>query len=73
MWWCSDARAWTCTGTTSWRPCASRAWAGAASTSRRRRFNATLAGLTALGAWLAEFGVTLVGMEATGVYWKTVF
>ena len=24
-------------------------------------------------AWLAEAGVTLVGMEATGVYWKTVF
>ena len=23
--------------------------------------------------WLAGFGVTLVGMEATGVYWKTVF
>jgi transposase len=23
--------------------------------------------------WLAEAGVTLVGMEATGVYWKTVF
>jgi transposase len=38
-----------------------------------RTFNATLAGLAALGAWLSEFGVTLVGMEATGVYWKTVF
>jgi transposase len=38
-----------------------------------RTFSATLAGLAALGAWLAEFGVTLVGMEATGVYWKTVF
>src|SRR4051812_386024 len=36
-------------------------------------FNATLAGLAALGAWLAQFGVALVGMEATGVYWKTVF
>jgi transposase len=36
-------------------------------------FNATLAGLAALGTWLAGFGVTLVGMEATGVYWKTVF
>ena len=38
-----------------------------------RTFRATLAGLSALGEWLAEFGVTLVGMEATGVYWKTVF
>src|SRR3954465_527932 len=36
-------------------------------------FNATLAGLAALGAWLSRFGVSLVGMEATGVYWKTVF
>jgi transposase len=38
-----------------------------------RTFRATLAGLAELAAWLAEFGVTLVGMEATGVYWKTVF
>ncbi len=38
-----------------------------------RTFRATLAGLEALGEWLAEAGVTLVGMEATGVYWKTVF
>jgi transposase len=36
-------------------------------------FKATLPGLSELGAWLAEKGVTLVGMEATGVYWKTVF
>jgi transposase len=42
-------------------------------TGRRRweqqsqTFSATLAGLAALGAWLSEFGVTLVGMEATGV------
>jgi transposase len=38
-----------------------------------RTFRATLAGLAELGKWLAGFGVTLVGMEATGVYWKTVF
>ena len=38
-----------------------------------RTFRATLAGLGGLGEWLAEAGVTLVGMEATGVYWKTVF
>jgi transposase len=36
-------------------------------------FKSTLAGLAALAAWLADAGVTLVGMEATGVYWKTVF
>jgi transposase len=38
-----------------------------------RTFAATLGGLADLAAWLAQFGVTLVGMEATGVYWKTVF
>lgn len=42
-------------------------------TQQTRTFAATLAGLAALGEWLAAFGVTLVGMEATGVYWKTVF
>jgi hypothetical protein len=35
-----------------------------------RTFKSTLAGLAELAAWLAEAGVTLVGMEATGVYWK---
>ena len=38
-----------------------------------RTFRATLAGLADLAEWLAGFAVTLVGMEATGVYWKTVF
>src|SRR5215218_9131569 len=38
-----------------------------------RTFRATLGGLADLAEWLDEFGVTLVGMEATGVYWKTVF
>jgi transposase len=36
-------------------------------------FKSTVGGLLRLRAWLAEFGVTLVGMEATGVYWKPVF
>jgi transposase len=40
---------------------------------KTQTFRATLAGLAELAAWLADFGVTLVGMEATGVYWKTVF
>lgn len=40
---------------------------------RTRTFSTTLTGLGALAGWLAEFGVTLVGMEATGVYWRTVF
>lgn len=38
-----------------------------------RTFSTTLPGLRALAQWLAEFAVTLVGMEATGVYWRTVF
>jgi transposase len=48
-------------------------------TGRRRwdqqtqTFRSTLAGLAALSEWLTGFGVTLVGMEATGVYWKTAF
>ncbi len=38
-----------------------------------RTFATTVRQLEALGDWLATFGVTLVGMEATGVYWKPVF
>src|SRR5438552_19144198 len=46
--------------------------------SRRRRaqqthtFGTTIAQLERLGDWLEGFAVTLVGMEATGVYWKPV-
>jgi transposase len=40
---------------------------------KTQTFKATLAGLKDLREWLAGFGVTLVGMKATGVYWKTVF
>ncbi len=38
-----------------------------------RGFGSTIAELHALGDWLQGFGVTLVGMEATGIYWRTVF
>src|SRR5712692_4753990 len=38
-----------------------------------RAFGSTIGGLQALGDWLEGFGVTLVGMEATGIYWRTVF
>jgi transposase len=34
-----------------------------------RSFGTTIAQLETLADWLAGFGVTLVGMEATGVYW----
>jgi transposase len=47
-------------------------------TGRRRHtetatFGATARQVALLGDWLAGHGVTLVGMEATGVYWKPVF
>lgn len=38
-----------------------------------REFAATTRGLLLLGDWLASFEVRLVGMEATGVYWKPVY
>jgi transposase len=47
--------------------------------SRRRRaqqtrtFGTTIAQLEQLGDWLDGFGVTRVGMESTGCYWKPVF
>ena len=37
-----------------------------------RRFTTTTAGLGLLGEWLGSFGVTRVGMESTGCYWKPV-
>jgi transposase len=48
-------------------------------TGRRRReqkthsFGTTIGQLETLADWLESFGVTLVGMEATGVYWRPVF
>ncbi len=38
-----------------------------------RCFDTTTPGLLALGAWLAEAGVTHAAMEATGVYWRPVW
>src|SRR3954453_12823777 len=38
-----------------------------------RRFGTTTRELEALRAWLVEHGVTHVGMESTGVYWKPVY
>src|SRR6266511_1487670 len=39
----------------------------------KRAFGTTIAQLQELEEWLQGFGVTLVGMEATGVYWQPVF
>jgi hypothetical protein len=36
-------------------------------------FATTTSGLLALAAWLEEYGVTDVAMEATGSYWKSVW
>jgi transposase len=38
-----------------------------------RSFRTTTAGLLALRDWLQAEGVTLVGMESTGPYWKPVY
>ncbi len=38
-----------------------------------RKFKTTTRGLLRLRDWLAAFEVELVGMEATGVYWKPVY
>ncbi len=41
--------------------------------THKQRFSTTTTGLGQLGAWLAEHRVEVVGMEATGVYWKPPF
>jgi transposase len=38
-----------------------------------RTFMTTTRGLVALADWLRSHGVTLVGMESTGVYWKPLY
>ncbi len=38
-----------------------------------RTFSATTRGLLTLADWLESYGVTLVGMESTGCYWKPVY
>jgi transposase len=38
-----------------------------------RTFKTMTADLLALRDWLVAMGVTRVGMESTGVYWKPVF
>jgi transposase len=38
-----------------------------------RTFATTIGGLVLLGEWLVSFGVTRVGMESTGCYWKPVW
>ena len=70
--WCTAAPGWTCTATRWWPRCGSRVRGGAHAAQHTRTFATTTAGITALGDWLAEHGVTRAGMESTGVYWKPV-
>lgn len=46
---------------------------GARREQQTRTFATMTADLLALRDWLAAMGVTLVGMESTGVYWKPVY
>jgi transposase len=39
----------------------------------KQRFATTTGGLAQLAVWLGGHAVTVVGMEATGVYWKPVY
>ena len=41
-------------------------------TQETETFGATTAELLALRDWLVAHGVTLVGMESTGIYWRPV-
>jgi transposase len=41
--------------------------------SHIHEFSSTTAGLLALADWLAAHRVSLIGMEATGAYWKPVY
>jgi transposase len=41
--------------------------------THKQRFVTTTGGLAQLGGWLSGQGVTVAGMEATGVYWKPVY
>jgi transposase len=50
-----------------------RVWEGRKLTEQIAEFQTTVAGLLALGDWLAALGVRQVVMEATGVYWKPIW
>lgn len=41
--------------------------------TEKERFQTTTGALARLAGWLADRYVTLVAMEATGVYWKPVY
>jgi len=47
--------------------------AGGRTKKAKAEFTTTTAGLGKLVAWLREHGVSVVGMESTGVYWMPVY
>jgi transposase len=53
--------------------CVRRLDANGRATEAIRVFGTTTPDLLALGDWLAEYGVTHVAMESTGVYWKPIY
>ena len=46
---------------------------GGARVQETRTFQTTTQGLLVLLDWLRSYGVTLVGMESTGVYWRPIY
>lgn len=46
---------------------------GGGRAQQTREFATTTAGLLTLADWLRSYGVTVVGMESTGVYWRAIF
>lgn len=46
---------------------------GARRSQHQQEFGTTIPELNALAEWLGEHRVSLIGMEATGIYWKPVF
>jgi len=50
-----------------------RVWTDRVLSEEIAEFKTTVAGLLALGDWLAALGVRQVVMEATGVYWRPVW
>jgi transposase len=65
-------RAWTFTRSPSPPALGSRGEAGERH-QEIQSFPTTTWGLLTLRDWLASFGVTVVGMESTGVYWRPVY
>jgi transposase len=52
--------------------CARTADGGGGRREEVEQFSTTSKGLLGLAGWLVDRGVALVGMEATGIYWKPV-